>query len=99
MDDTSQPDRRDDDKSTTHQASDRSDEMAKADVANGERPEQPESKQHSRYERDSTDDERTGAASNAPDTAERSGDCSVVRKRETGPGLAPGPRCVVEPTN
>jgi hypothetical protein len=74
MDDTSQPDRRDDDKSTTHQATDRSDEMAKADVANGERPEQPESKQHSRYERDSTDDERTGAASNAPDAAERSGD-------------------------
>jgi hypothetical protein len=35
-------------------------EMAKADVANGERPEQPESDGHSAYERERTDHDPAG---------------------------------------
>ena len=71
MDDATQPDRRTDDNSTTTRPSDRSDEMAKADVANGERPEQPESKEHSTYERDRTDHQPAGAASNEQDDTEQ----------------------------
>jgi hypothetical protein len=42
------------------------DTMAEADVANGERPEQPESRDHSEYDRRRTDERRGGERSVPP---------------------------------
>jgi hypothetical protein len=43
------------------QAPESSDDMAEADLVNGERPEQPVSAEHSRYERRrAAEDDRTG---------------------------------------
>ena len=65
MDIATQPDGSANEEQGASPASGPSDEMAEADVANGEqpeRPEQPASKQHSAYERDRTDHEPTGAS-------------------------------------
>ena len=56
MQGTTDPDQRDEEDEPTSS----SDEMARADVANGERPEQPVSDGHSAYERERTDHHPVG---------------------------------------
>ncbi len=68
MEMTAHPDQPADDESRAGNSP--SEDMAKADVANGERPEQPESDGHSAYERERTDHQPAGEGRHGKDEAQ-----------------------------